>query len=198
MKGYIVLVIMWGIYFFLHSFLISVKTKAYFQKVLKDKFKYYRLSYNIFSTITLLPIIIYSATINSSILIPKNGLTTYLGLMIATLGLLVGKRGFKHYDTKEFLGIRQVKNEESKFNEELKRKGILGYIRHPLYLATLLMVIGFWLFSPSLTHLVTTICIIIYLIIGIQLEERKLIREFGDAYREYKKEVPMLIPFLKF
>ena len=198
MQAYFVLAAMWGVYFFLHSFLISIKTKKYFKKKLKDRYRYYRLIYNIFSTITLLPVLYYNAIITSPHLIPKTEISTYLGLMVATVGLLIGKRGFRHYDTKEFLGIRQAKKENTQFNENLKRDGILGYVRHPLYLATLLMVIGFWLFSPTLANLVTVFCIIVYLIIGIQLEERKLIREFGNAYREYKKEVPMLIPFLKF
>jgi methanethiol S-methyltransferase len=33
-----------------------------------------------------------------------------------------------------------------------------------------------------------------YILIAIQLEERDLIRAFGDQYRSYKKSVSMLIP----
>jgi len=36
----------------------------------------------------------------------------------------------------------------------------------------------------------------VYILIGIQLEERKLIQEFGAEYLQYKKDVRMLIPFL--
>jgi protein-S-isoprenylcysteine O-methyltransferase Ste14 len=34
-------------------------------------------------------------------------------------------------------------------------------------------------------------------IIGTQLEEKKLVAEFGDTYVTYQHEVPMLIPFTK-
>ncbi len=33
-----------------------------------------------------------------------------------------------------------------------------------------------------------------YLVIGTFLEERKLVVEFGDQYRQYQREVPMLFP----
>ena len=34
----------------------------------------------------------------------------------------------------------------------------------------------------------------VYLIIGTFLEERKLVYEFGDQYRNYQKQVSMLLP----
>jgi protein-S-isoprenylcysteine O-methyltransferase Ste14 len=37
----------------------------------------------------------------------------------------------------------------------------------------------------------------IWIVIGSYFEEKDLIAEFGDAYREYQKRVPMLVPFLK-
>jgi len=36
----------------------------------------------------------------------------------------------------------------------------------------------------------------VYLIIGAFFEERKLDREFGQAYRDYKNSTPMFIPRL--
>jgi protein-S-isoprenylcysteine O-methyltransferase Ste14 len=34
----------------------------------------------------------------------------------------------------------------------------------------------------------------IYILIGLYFEERDLVRHFGDAYREYQRTTPMLIP----
>ena len=48
-----------------------------------------------------------------------------------------------------------------------------------------------------LVDIVTNIILIIYVVIGTKLEEKKLVLEFGDAYVKYQKEVPMLIPFTK-
>jgi protein-S-isoprenylcysteine O-methyltransferase Ste14 len=38
----------------------------------------------------------------------------------------------------------------------------------------------------------------VYILVGAYFEERKLLREFGAAYAEYKSKTPMLIPWLKF
>ncbi len=38
----------------------------------------------------------------------------------------------------------------------------------------------------------------LYILIGVFFEERKLLREFGEAYTIYKKSTPMLVPGLVF
>jgi protein-S-isoprenylcysteine O-methyltransferase Ste14 len=34
----------------------------------------------------------------------------------------------------------------------------------------------------------------VYLLVGAALEERRLLREFGDAYGDYRRSTPMLLP----
>ena len=36
-----------------------------------------------------------------------------------------------------------------------------------------------------------------YIFIGVQIEERDLVRDIGDAYVAYRRRVPMLVPFLR-
>lgn len=93
----------------------------------------------------------------------------------------------------EFLGISKPKPENSKLNT----KGFNSIVRHPIYLATFVMFMGFFICFPTYSTLTAVICIIAYLVVGSFLEEKRLIKEFGDEYLFYKKEVPMLIPFLK-
>ncbi len=72
---------------------------------------------------------------------------------------------------------------------------ILGpyrWVRHPLYL---FMIVLFWSY-PSLTadRLLFNILWTIWIVIGTILEERDLVDDFGDTYRDYQTNVPMLVP----
>ena len=65
-------------------------------------------------------------------------------------------------------------------------------VRHPLMLGIL---IGFWA-TPTMTagHLLFSTAMTAYILIATQLEERDLVAALGDRYRDYRREVPMLLP----
>jgi protein-S-isoprenylcysteine O-methyltransferase Ste14 len=73
--------------------------------------------------------------------------------------------------------------------------GPYRWVRHPLYLFTILMI---WS-CPELTRdrLLFNLLWTGWIVVGSYLEEMDLVGEFGDAYREYQKRVPMLVPLLK-
>jgi protein-S-isoprenylcysteine O-methyltransferase Ste14 len=49
----------------------------------------------------------------------------------------------------------------------------------------------------SVGHLVLVVGLSTYLVVGLIFEERALLRIFGDAYADYQRRVPMLIPRLR-
>jgi len=77
--------------------------------------------------------------------------------------------------------------------EHLIIRGLYRWVRHPLYLFSLLLI---WS-CPHLTadRLLFNILFTSWIIIGILLEERDLVANFGEEYLDYKRKVPMLIPY---
>lgn len=96
----------------------------------------------------------------------------------------------------ELFGLRQV---WSAFRNRALPEGefatpaIYRAVRHPIYLG---FIIAFWA-TPVMTlgHLVFAAATTGYVLIGIQLEERDLVRRYGDAYQTYRSRVRMLLPF---
>lgn len=174
----------WAIYYTLHSVFASTKAKGKMGLSQRN----YRLVYSILATLGLFIILIYGATIYSVLIYPPSPISTYIGLMLSAAGIFIIKRAFRKYSFRAFLGL---KKEQA---EELVTDGIQARVRHPLYSGTILLVLGYLVFNPQLSNAITFVALLIYLPIGIRLEERKLISEFGDAYREYQQHVPSLVP----
>ena len=99
-----------------------------------------------------------------------------------------------HFD---LFGLRQVwayaRNNEIP-PPEFRTPLFYRVVRHPLYVG---FIIAFWA-APRMTlgHLIFAAATTAYILIAIQLEEHDLIGVFGDAYRNYKAKVSMIIPWV--
>ena len=185
-------ILLWGA---IHSIIASLAFKAWLKNLAGNSMmRGYRLFYNVFSLVSFLPILYLVAALPDTPLYSVPAPISYalnLGQGLAAILLLLG---VLQTDTLSFVGLRQLVEEPRP--APLVTRGLYRLVRHPLYTAGLLFL---WL-SPQATVNSFTLYVgaTIYILIGAYFEERKLLREFGAAYAEYKSKTPMLIPWVKF
>ena len=192
------LAILWILWCSLHSLLISRFFITKMKNILGIKFAYYRLAFNAFSLLTLIPVVIYQQLLSEGIIFSWPGSWNMLkfGMYLASFVLFYG--GYRVFDMRYVLGTKQVNEmQEGKKVDAMDfyTTGILEYVRHPWYSGSILLV---WAFgSISDVSLISKTILTAYLIIGTFLEEKKLIHEIGESYLEYRRRNPMLIPWKK-
>lgn len=184
-------------YFLLHSLLVDSGVKARLAGRL-IKAPYYRLVYNVVAAGGLVVIAWLYITTEKHPIGPAQLHSVYAraaGILLLLAGVVIGLAAFARYDSAEFLGLRQLKSARQE-PEQLNTQGLNAVVRHPLYLATLLVLWGWLLLSPFDAVLLLAILGSAYLYVGARLEEQKLVATFGEAYRQYQQQVPMLLPRL--
>lgn len=179
----------WIVYFFIHSFLASNVVKLYVEKRIPSLFTYYRISYNLIAIAGLIPLLYGSIFLPDPPLFASTWLAP-LGVCLLLLGLVFLYLAFKAFDGAEFLGLKQEKKSELVFS------GMYQYVRHPLYFATVILILGLFLLVPTQKMLLVLLISYGYILIGYRLEERKLIQVFGEEYITYQKKVKAIIPLL--
>jgi methanethiol S-methyltransferase len=185
------LAVCWIIFGVLHSMLATGSVKKILQTIMQRNFKFYRLSYSIIATIMITYILLLNFSIRSILLwqptIPEKIISVIAGMG----GLIVMLVCIRKY----FFDLSGVNVFFQKVPEnKLQVNGLNTYVRHPLYSATLLFSWSFFFYQPLLSNLISCICISLYTLLGIYFEEQKLIKTFGNDYKDYAAKVPMIVP----
>ncbi len=90
-------------------------------------------------------------------------------------------------------GLKIVFGEQRK-QAVIIREGVFNLVRHPIYLGAILLYLGLIVLTLSIFSAAFWIIIILFYYFISRYEEKILIHEFGDQYKQYMNEVPMLIP----
>ncbi len=194
----VLLCILWIGWCALHSILIDTSVVNFINKYVPGLTRYYRLLYNGFSLVTLLPLVLLTRMAEGQVIVSWEGYAIYLRICLITVSFLLFKGGAQKYDLISFLGIKQLQTGEVHLllndSDEFTETGVFGITRHPWYFGSLLLL---WSILPRYTLPVfLAVCILsVYLVTGTILEERKIVAQYGDRYRCYRKRVSMLFPW---
>jgi methanethiol S-methyltransferase len=112
-------------------------------------------------------------------------------------GWVIGLASTFQIDHFELFGLRQgidaLRGAADRM-QAFKTPLLYRLVRHPLMFGLLL---AFWA-TPHMTvgHLLFAALSTAYILVGVRLEEKDLVTEFGTSYERYRQRVPMLMPRL--
>jgi len=107
--------------------------------------------------------------------------------------------GFLSLSVGTYLAVKSIKVVFVEMHEQptLIDSGVFSRVRHPMYLGTLLFLLGFFFFIPSLLSLAIWILFFALYDRIATYEEKDLVRILGDAYLAYQKRVPKWLPLIR-
>jgi protein-S-isoprenylcysteine O-methyltransferase Ste14 len=113
---------------------------------------------------------------------------------LAFAGFFWGIRSLRSFDGFGLRPIRARRRGSEVKPEALTIRGPYHWVRHPMYFLVLVLI---WSY-PDITvdRIMFNVLMTVWIVVGTHLEERDLVDEFGDDYREYQQRVPMLAPWI--
>lgn len=123
----------------------------------------------------------------------REPLTWVPAVALMAAAVHVYRHARRDFSTDQVLGRSEL--EPDRHEQRLVTGGIRAHVRHPYYLAHLLHLTGWAVGTGSGAVWILWGFGVATGAVMLPLEERELVRRFGDAYREYQKRVPALFPF---
>jgi protein-S-isoprenylcysteine O-methyltransferase Ste14 len=192
------------VFFSIHSMLVTKRFKSLSERVLGRRVMmgWYRLSFTLISS-AVLALCVWLVTEVPDVRIYY--LPPWLRWPMHAVqlsALAFGYISYRQLNSDEFTGIAQARRyltgEDLEGDVEglseggLIRTGGYGVVRNPLYTAGIAM----FVFHPHITRswLTVSVLSVAYFVWGAWIEQKRMIGSFGNVYRDYMKEVPMLMP----
>lgn len=157
-----------------------------------------RSTYVLATAIVSFAVIIYWQPMAGSIWSVENELARTIITVIFYLGWLITFLATYMLNHFHLFGLQQSfkSNDPDAGTKDFKTPYFYKLVRHPIQTGVFIGMLA----TPDMTmgRAVLAVGMIAYIFIGLYYEERDLIAEFGDTYRDYKSKVPALLPWLKF
>jgi protein-S-isoprenylcysteine O-methyltransferase Ste14 len=184
-----------GLFAVQHSVMARPAFKRWWTRIIPEAAE--RSTYTLLSSLALIAMFAFWQPIGGlvwNVTSPLGQAVLYGMFAFGWLLVLVSTFLINHFD---LFGLRQVWLHllgKPYTRLPFKTPALYRYVRHPLYVGWFF---AFWA-TPTMTatHLVFAIATTAYILIAIQFEERDLLVAHAE-YSDYRKRVPMLIPFTK-
>ena len=122
--------------------------------------------------------------------------TAIRAIYVLGIGYLVGSSFVTNHF--ELFGLRQAWlycTGQQYTPVKFKQAWVYKYSRHPMMLG---LIMAFWATPEmSATRFVLAALLTCYIFVGIRFEERSLVQEFGETYREYQRKIGLFFTFRK-
>ena len=110
------------------------------------------------------------------------------------LGFSIYSAAFRSFHHTQVSGLAEL--EPSQHRQQLVTTGIRSRVRHPIYLGHLCEILGWCVGTGLIALYVLAAFAVVTGAIMIRTEDRELEVRFGNAYRDYRKRVPSVVPRL--
>lgn len=196
LNALIINVILLSIFAVQHSVMARPAFKTWWTKIIPEAAE--RSTYTLLSSLALVLLFYYWQPMGGIIWQVEGSIGQVILYSLFGFGwalVLLATFLINHFD---LFGLRQVYlNFTGQEYTSLKfgTPGPYKLIRHPLYLGWLF---AFWA-TPTMTvaHLAFAVITTVYILLAIRWEEHDLLTALGEDYANYRKTVPMVIPFTK-
>lgn len=194
----IILLLLLVVFYVSHSWLAGSGVKEFASNRSRTFFRFYRFTYTLISSLFWGAISWWFIIKHEyDYLFTPSETLSAVGYLLAICGVALVAYSVLRYGAVEFTGMDAfMKPKQKTALPLLNTSGLNAVVRHPIYSGILLALAGLFLLLPTKMTLAAIVVSLIYLEVGIRLEEQKLEAEFGQAYRDYKQQVKKVIPFV--
>lgn len=179
----------------LHSLLITRTVLAWSRRRCGRWFAWHRVAFVGFAAVSFLLLALYIQSLPARTLWAWSGPWQIVRVAGLAVGVWITLLGIRVYDQRHFLGIKQATEfvaGRRPAPNDFSRHGILAHVRHPYYAGAFPLLAFYADFTD--VNLALRIVLALYLVVGTEIEERKLLQEFGEKYARYRREVPRFLP----
>ena len=181
------------VFFAQHSGMIRRRFRASLSSIVPVH--YHDATFTIISSLVITTLVV-SWQSSATLLYELPGLSRWLSrgvFFLAIAGIVWGVYALRSFDPFGRAAIRAHLRGKPLRPQQFTIRGPYLWVRHPLYFFVLLLV---WS-CPVVTadRLLFNSLWTVWIFVGTVLEEEDLLADIGDAYRDYQRRVPMLVPW---